>query len=401
MAIGFAMFRLIAVVVSALLFSSLAVAKPAAPEAAIGRAFSDAIIKRYSPTIDAMGQDGWDHSNSIILHGIEKTYRKTHNKKYLNYIKAYADSFINKDGSIKGLTPALDGMHPGVLCLFLYEQTGDEKYKLAATTMRDHLLGTPTKPSVFNKTPDGAFWHKNNDKYKNVISVDGLYMYAPFLIRYGVMFNDAEAVDITTQQILLVSSHSFNIKANLPYHAWNYDKSKPWAHVITGSSTQFWSRAVGWFSMSLADVLEFLPAEHPNRAKILWLYQNLAKGIQAAQNPADGFWYQVLDAYNQPNNYPEASGTGMMIYGLQKGVDLKLLDASYHAVAATAWQALKTKITTHKDGGPRMNSIAPPMGSQVDYEAYVAIRPVSVPAEAGEDAPHGYIGILMAAAVME
>jgi unsaturated rhamnogalacturonyl hydrolase len=348
-----------------------------------------------------MGHDGWDHSNSIILHGIEKTYNKTHNKKYLKYIKAYADSFINKDGSIKGLTPTLDGMHPGVLCLFLYEQTGDEKYKLAAKTMRDHLLGTPAKASAFNKTPDGAFWHKNNDKYKNVISVDGLYMYAPFLIRYGVMFNDPEAIDITTQQILLVTSHSFNIKANLPYHAWNYDKSKPWAHVITGSSTQFWSRAVGWFSMALADVLEYLPATHPNRDKILFLYQSLAKGIQAAQNPADGFWYQVVDAYSQPNNYPEASGTGMMIYGLQKGVDLKLLDASYHEVAEKAWQALQTKITTYKDGGPRMNSVAPPMGSQVDYQAYVAIRPVSVPAEAGEDAPHGYIGILMAAAVME
>ncbi len=126
------MFRIIAVVVSALIFSSLAVAKPASPEPSIGQAFSDAIIKRYSPTIDEMGHDGWDHSNSIVLHGIEKTYNKTHNKKYLKYIKAYADSFINKDGSIKSLTPTLDGMHPGVLCLFLYEQTGDEKYKLAA-----------------------------------------------------------------------------------------------------------------------------------------------------------------------------------------------------------------------------------------------------------------------------
>lgn len=395
------MFRIVAVVVSALLFSSLAVAKPAAPESSIGQAFSDAIIKRYSPTIDELGHHGWDHSNSIVLHGIEKNYNKTHNKKYLKYIKAYADSFINKDGSIKGLTPTLDGMHPGVLCLFLYEQTGDEKYKLAAKTMRDHLLGTPTKPSVFNKTPDGIFWHKNNEKYTNVISVDGLYMYAPFLIRYGVMFNDSETIDIATQQILLVTSHSFNIKTNLPYHAWNYDKSKPWAHVITGSSTQFWSRAVGWFSMSLADVLEYLPTTHPNRDKILFLYQSLAKGIQAAQNPADGFWYQVVDAYNQPNNYPEASGTGMMVYGLQKGVDLKLLDPSYHAVAEKAWQALKTKITTYKDGGPQMNSVAPPMGSQNDYQGYVAIRPVSVPAETGADAPHGYIGVLMASAVME
>ncbi len=54
----------------------------------------------------------------------------------------------------------LDGIHPGVLCLFLYQETGNEKYRLAAKMMRDHLLGTKTKSSVFHKTPDGGFGHK-------------------------------------------------------------------------------------------------------------------------------------------------------------------------------------------------------------------------------------------------
>lgn len=366
-----------------------------------GEWLADAIVKRYSPTIDVMTHHGWDHSNSAILHGIEKIYLNNHDKKYLKYIKAYADEFINADGTIKELFTNLDGMHPGVVCLFLYEQTGDKKYQLAAKTMRDHLLGTPTKPSLFSKTPDGGYWHKNDEKYKNVMSVDGLYMTYPFLVRYALLSGEKELLDIAAKQILLVSEHSFNIKTNLPYHAWSYDKDKPWANRITGTASQFWSRATGWYAMALVDVLEHFPKDHPAYSKILFAFQSLAQGIKSAQSPRDGLWYQVLDAYDQPQNYPETSGSSMIVYALQKGVNLKLIDASYHTIAEKGWTAIKTKITKFNDGGPQINSVAPPMSSQNDYAAYVAIRPVSIPAEQGTHYPHGYIGVLMAASVME
>ena len=364
----------------------------------VGEAFSDAIIQRYQPTIDAVTHHGWDHSNSVVLHGMEKVYKNTGKKAYVTYIKRYADTFINADGSITGLLTTLDGINPGVNCLFLYEETGDKKYLKAAQNMRDYLLG---EKSPFNKTPDGAYWHKNNSKYTNVSSVDGLYMVQPFLTRYGVIANDAQAIDTAVEQILLVSERSFNIKFNLPFHAWNYDKTKPWANPITGTSSQFWSRASGWYAMALVDVLAVLPKEHPGYSKIVYLYKNLAKGLKAVQNPANGYWYQVLDAAGKKDNYPEASSTGMIVYALQKGVDLKILDKSYSSVAQKGWQALQANITTYKDGGPQINSVAPGMGSQNSYEDYVAIRPISIPAPEGKQHMHGYMAILMAASVME
>ena len=42
----------------------------------IGTELSNAIIKRYSPTIDNMTHHGWDHSNSVIIHAMEKIYRQ-------------------------------------------------------------------------------------------------------------------------------------------------------------------------------------------------------------------------------------------------------------------------------------------------------------------------------------
>ncbi len=54
----------------------------------VGTRLADNIIQRYQPTINVMTHHGWDHSNSIILHGIEKIYLKTQNENYLTYIKS-------------------------------------------------------------------------------------------------------------------------------------------------------------------------------------------------------------------------------------------------------------------------------------------------------------------------
>ncbi len=367
----------------------------------IGTQVADAIIARYQPTIDVLTHHGWDHSNSIVLHGIEKIYLHNKNAQYLDYIKNYADDYINADGSINGLLTTLDGMHPGVVCLFLYQQTGEDKYRLAAQTMRNHLLGSEKKQSAFNKTPDGGYWHKNDAKYKNVVSVDGLYMKDPFLVRYGVMFNEPNTINAALEQVLLVAQRSFNIRTNLAFHAWSYDKSPVWADPITGQANQHWSRASGWFAMALVDILEHLPKDHTDYSKITYLYQRLAQGIKAAQNPANGLWYQVLDAYNQPDNYPEISSSGMMVYALQKGVELKLLPSEYSLLAKRGWQGMQTYIKTYADGGPQITSVAPGMSSQTGYQAYVDIKPISVPSTEPIQYSHGYIGVLMAASVME
>ncbi len=368
--------------------------------APVGTELSNAIIKRYGPTIDPMGGYGWDHANSAVLHGMEKIYLRTHDKAYLNYIKAYADQFIGSDGSLKAPKLNLDGMHPGVLCLFLYEQTGERKYLQAAKAMRDMMVGTPTQPTAFKRTAFGGYWHKSEDKYKDVMTVDGLYMAYPFLVRYALVTNEPALLDLAVGQILMVAAGSYDRRMNLPYHGWDASKEKPWAHPITGTSPHFWSRASGWFSMALVDVLEVLPPSHPQFGKLKFLLQGLAQGLKAVQH-SDGYWYHVLDTPARAGNYPESSGTGMIVYALQKGVNLKLLDPSYSVVAQRGWTALQGNIGRAPDGGPQVHSVAPGMGVQADYAAYVAVRPVSVPGMAGKQQPHGYIGALMAASVME
>ena len=367
----------------------------------LGEQFAASIISRYQPTIDVMTHKGWDHSNSIILHGMEKIYEHTKNPAYIKYIQAFVDSFIITDGSIKGLSPALDRIHPGMICLFLFEQTGNTKYKTAATYLRNYLIGTATTPSAFNKTPEGGYWHKNETNYQDVMTVDGIYMAYPFLVKYGKLFHDTAAINVAVAQTLLIASHSFNSTTNLPYHAWDYSKSKPWANPNTGTSPLPWSRSVGWFSMALVDMLHNLPRTHNQYGALLHLLQQLASGIKTYQHTTNGLWYQVVNCTNCENNYPETSGSGMIVYAIRKAVTHKWIDASYNTVAEKGWQGIKNNISILTDGKPQITSVAPAMGCKKSYEEYVAVRPVTCPSDDAIQHPHGYCAVLMASSVME
>ena len=362
--------------------------------------FSDAIISRYQPTINTMTGKGWEYSNSIILHGIEKVYANVQNVAYLNYIKAYVDAYVNSSGAITGLAQNLDKIHPGILCLFLYEKTGLIKYKTAATNLRNYLLaGSPPYP----KTPNGGYWHKNNPSYKNVMMADGMYMAHPFLVKYGRMFNDQVCLDTATSQILMLASRLCDTTiSHLVKHAWNYDKTTfPWSNPVTGVSSEVWSRGMGWFVMALVDILRYLPSTHPKYNQIKSLLANLAIGIKNTQNAATGLWYQVVNKGTSSGNYLETSGSAMFVYAIKVAVDSGWISSTYLTVAQSGWTGLKTKIATYTDGKPQIKGFAPAMGVQNNYSAYVAILPVNCPTPSGTQHPHGYAAILMAASVME
>lgn len=367
----------------------------------LGQALSENIRHRYLPTINTMSESGWDHANSTVLHGMEKLYLKDGDPAKLNYIRAYVDEFVDEKGQIKDLRDNLDGIHPGILLLFLYEHTGENKYWLAAAAMRNHLLGDGTRPGAIPQTPEGGYWHKNLEKYRGVMTVDGLYMAYPFLLRYGLLARDPQAVDVALQQTLMVSEKSFNPEAGLPYHAWDYTKTKSWVNPLTGQSSQFWSRASGWYAMALVDMLEALPREDARYPLLMDYFKALAAGLIHWQEPHSGMWFQVLDKAGEADNHPEMAGTGMIVYALAKGHRLGFLPASAENAAKRGWAGMQTNIGRYTDGGIQVNSVAPGMGCQDSYQDYVAIRPVSIPRPQGKQHSHGYVALLMAASEME
>jgi unsaturated rhamnogalacturonyl hydrolase len=367
------------------------------PDSTWGVKFSNTLLVRYKPNINNMTGKGWEYSNSIILHGMEKIYAYAQNPAYLSYIQNYVDSYVNGTGAISGLGVSLDKIHPGLLLLFLYEKTGLLKYKTAATNLRNYILTGTTFP----KTPDGGYWHKNNAQYNNVMMLDGIYMAHPFLAKYGAMFNDALAMNTATGQTLQLANHNYSASLHLALHAWHYDKSKSWANTTTGVSSQVWSRAMGWYTMAIVDILKYLPSSHTDYIAMHALLDSLVIGVKNMQDPGTGLWWHVMDKGGMTGNYLETSGSAMFVYALKTAADSGWIDPGYLSVARKGWKGVKSKISVYTDAMPMVNDFAPAMSVQNDYAGYISYASVDCPAASGTQHPHGYASVLMASSAME
>jgi unsaturated rhamnogalacturonyl hydrolase len=354
--------------------------------------FSNAIIQRWPTSINDMTSKGWEYSNAIVLQGIEKTYKYTKTDGYRSYIQKYVDQYVNASGNVNfdSTAQSLDKLHPAILCLFLYQETGQQKYKLAADKLFSLLKRQPTNAS-------GGFWHKKTNA--NHMLLDGIYMAEPFLAKYGYQIGERSYCDsMSAFQILLLSSHVYVASKKLLLHGWDETKTAAWANTSTGLSSEIWSRAIGWFSMALVEVLRYFPKDHPKYAELLALLNNIAEGIKNTQDASTGLWYQVVDKGNLSDNWLESSGSGMMICALKTAVDCGFIDKSYLAVAQKGWTGLKTKITLDNQNLPVINQFVGSMNVLDDYAAYVSQAKVNCPTSTH---PHGYCGVLMAASAME
>lgn len=137
-----------------------------------------------------------------------------------------------------------------------------------------------------------------------------------------------------------------------------------------------WGRANGWAILTMCQLLDFLPENHPKRQEILDIYRKHAAGLAELQG-IDGFWHQLLD---RPETYEETSATAIFAYALAHGVNEGWLEATtFGPVAQLAWEAVSSKI--NEKGEVEGVCVGTGMGFDPAFYAY---RPVSV------KAAHGY-----------
>jgi len=106
-------------------------------------------------------------------------------------------------------------------------------------------------------------------------------------------------------------------------------------------SPHYWGRGNGWFAAALAEVLQSLPPDHPQYARLLAGYRKMMSALKKYQAPS-GLWRQLLD---NDQAYEETSGSGMFTYALIVGVKHGWLDeAEYGDAARRGWIALCGKI---------------------------------------------------------
>lgn len=108
----------------------------------------------------------------------------------------------------------------------------------------------------------------------------------------------------------------------------------------------FWGRGNGWMAAGTAELLRSLPADNPDRPRILAGYRKMMAALLKYQRP-DGMWRQLID---DEGAWPETSGTGMFAFAMITGVRNGWLDAeTYGPAARQAWLALVTYLDEHGD----------------------------------------------------
>lgn len=296
----------------------------------------------------------WSYPTAIVLEGAERIFEQTGNKEYYQYISTFGETMIKEDGSIVSYDISkynIDMLNCGNVLLYLYQKEKKDKYLKALQTLRSQIDGQP-------RTSEGGFWHKKI--YPNQMWLDGLYMGEPFYAHYTRVFTkgaDAEkAYDDIVNQFDLIQKHLLDQKTGLLYHAWDESKEQQWADKKTGLSPNFWSRAMGWYGMAMVDVLDYLPQNHPGRARILAYLKSYSDAVIKVQDRETGLWYQVLDKGGEKGNYLEATGSSMFVYTMKKAVNKKYLPKSYEAYAKKGYNGIiKHLITVDENGMVNLN----------------------------------------------
>lgn len=286
----------------------------------------------------------WSYTHGLVNDAFMKLWVESHNSRYFDYARIYADSTINAAGKIKMnyLSFNIDNVNAGKFLFELYEKTGKLKYKTAIDTLRKQMKEHP-------RTSEGGFWHKKI--YPHQMWLDGIFMASPFLAEYALKFNEPELFDDVTNQILLIAEKTYDKKTGLYFHGWDESRQQAWSDKLTGCSPNFWSRSIGWYAMALVDVLDYLPENHKDRKKIEDIVNRLAKALINYQDKKTGVWYQVTDQGNRKGNYLESSACAMFVYFLSKAVNNSYLDASYKKPIRKAFKGMiKQFIDQNPDG---------------------------------------------------
>lgn len=108
----------------------------------------------------------------------------------------------------------------------------------------------------------------------------------------------------------------------------------------------FWARGNGWMAAGMAELLKALPAKNPDRNRIIEGYRKMMASLKDCQGK-DGLWNQLID---QPDFWPETSGSAMFTYAIVTGIKEGWLDKNvYIPVARRAWLSLVPYIDENGD----------------------------------------------------
>jgi rhamnogalacturonyl hydrolase YesR len=203
-------------------------------------------------------------------------------------------------------------------------------------------------------------------------------MSVPFMAQMTRLTGDQKYIDSAARHFVRAAARIFNTRTQLYTHGWN--ENQPFNPQF------YWGRANGWVAMTACELLDVLPSNHPDRARVLELFQLHIQGLASLQSPS-GMWRNLLD---KTDSYEESSCTAMFVYAIAHAINEGWISAaSYGSVAQAGWNGLSTRINAQ--GQVLDTCVGTTFASD---NVYYYHRPTST------DATHGVGPVIMAGSEM-
>ena len=250
----------------------------------------------------------------------------TGDKKLIKLMQERFEPLFTTEKALLPIMNHVDVNMFGSLPLTLYRITGEQRYYDLGMPYADTQWQVPS-----NAKPKEKEWADKGYSWQSRLWIDDMYMITIVQTMAYKVTGDRKYVDRAAKEMVLYLDE-LQRPNGLFYHA----PDVPF----------FWARGNGWMAAGMTELLGCLPADNPDRPRILASYRKMMETLLRCQK-ADGLWGQLVD---DTTSWSETSGSAMFAYAMIKGVKKGWLDAAVYAPAARkAWIALVEQIDEKGD----------------------------------------------------